>query len=65
MIITFIGIGFLGTEFKASFAVSIPSWFAILMHKDFSSKVTRNVSAVMFSAPLILLIKSAVFDIRW
>ena len=61
LIITFVGIGYLGTEFKASFVASIPSWFGILVYyQDFTSKVTRNVSSAMFSTPLILLIKSAV-----
>ena len=60
LIVTFVAIGFLGTEFKASFAASIHSWFGILVYKDFTSEVTRNVSSVMFSTPLILLIKSAV-----
>ena len=60
LIITSVANGFLGTEFKASFAASIPSLFEILVYKDFTSKVTRNVSSFMFSTPLILLVKSAV-----
>ena len=56
-IITFVAIGFLGTEFKASFAAWIPSWFSILVYKDFISKITRNVSSVTFYTPLILLIQ--------
>ena len=38
-------VGFLGTEFKASFAALIPSWLGILLYKDFTSKVARNVSS--------------------
>ena len=53
--ITFVSISFIGTEFKASFAASIQSWFGLLGYKDYISKVTRNVLSVMFSAPLILL----------
>ena len=60
LITTFVAIGFLGTVFKACFAASIPSWFGILVGKDYTSKVMRNVSSVMFSTPLILLIKYAV-----
>ena len=60
LIITFFAIGFLGTEFEASFAASRPLWFGILVYKDFTYKVTRIVSSVMFSTALILLIKSAV-----
>ena len=59
-LIIFVGIGFLGTEFKGSFAALIPSWFGILVNKDFTSKVTRNWSSVMFCTPLVLLIKSVV-----
>ena len=55
LIITFVAIGFLGSEFKASFAASIPSWFRIFVYK-----VTRNVSSIIFSISFILLIKSAV-----
>ena len=65
LIIIFVAIGFLGTEFKASFAASISPWFGILLYKDFTSKVIRNVSSVMFSVPLFLFVKSAVFDIIW
>ena len=60
LIVTFVAIGFLGTEFKASFAASIPLWFGIFVYKDYTSKVTRNVSSVMFSASPILLMKYAV-----
>ena len=60
LIITFVAIGFLGTEFKASFAALIHSWFGIFAYKDFTSKVTRNVFSAMFSVSLILLMKSAV-----
>ena len=60
LIINFVGIGFLGTDFKASFAVWIPSWFGIFVYKDFTSKIKRNISSDMFSTSLILLIKSDV-----
>lgn len=59
-IITFAEIDFLGTEFKASIAASITSWFGILVYKNFTSKVTINISSAMFSASLILLMKSTV-----
>ena len=39
-------IAFLGT----AFAALIPSQFAVLVYKDLTSEVTRNVSSVMFSA---------------
>lgn len=59
--IIFVAIGFLGTEFKAFFfAASISPWFGILLYKDFTSKVIRNVSSVMLSVPFILFVKSAV-----
>ena len=60
LIITFVVIGFLGTGFRAFFAVLIPSWFGLLVYKDFTSGGMRNVFFVMFSAPLILLMKSTV-----
>ena len=59
-IINFVGIGFSGTESKASFAAWIPSWFGIFVNKDFTSKIKRNISSDMFSTSLILLIKSGV-----
>lgn len=59
-IITFAETDFLGTEFKASIAASITSWFGILVYKNFTSKVTINISSAMFSASLILLMKSTV-----
>ena len=65
LIKTFVAIGFWGTEFKASFAASVPSWFEILVIIDFTPKLTRNAFSDMFSTPLILLMKSAVFDMRW
>ena len=50
LVITFVAIGFLGTEFKACFAALLHSWFGIIfVYKDFTSKVTKNVSSVMFS----------------
>ena len=47
---------------KATFVATdfLASWFGILVYKDLTSKVTRNVSSVISSAPLILLMKSAV-----
>ena len=53
LIISFFAIGFLGTEFEASFAASIPLWFGILVYKDFTYKVTRIVSSAMLSNALI------------
>ena len=53
LIISFSAIGFLGTEFEASFVASIPLWFGILVYKDFTYKVTRIASSVMFSNALI------------
>ena len=60
LIATFVVTGFFGTKFEGSFPASIPSWFGILLYMDLKSKVTRNVSYAIFSASLILLIKSAV-----
>ena len=60
LIISFVAIGFLGTNFKASVAASIPSWFRILVYNDFTSKVRRNLSSVKFLDSLILLKKSTV-----
>ena len=48
LIITFVAIGFLGTEFKASLAPSITSWPGILVYKGFTSKVTKNVFLLYF-----------------
>ena len=60
MLILEIKICFLGTEFKASFAAWIHSWFGIFVYKDFTSKIKRNISSDMFPTSLILLIKSDV-----
>ena len=49
LIINFVAIGFVETEFKSSFAASIRFLFGILMHKDFTAKLRRNVSSAMFS----------------
>lgn len=59
-------LGFLGTEFEASFATSIPSWFGIFVYKYLAFKVTRNVlccswmKSNLLSRKSILLMKSAV-----
>ena len=39
---------FFGADFKACFAVVIPSWFGAFVYKNLTSKVTRNVSSVVF-----------------
>ena len=48
-------IGLLGSEFTASFAGSLPSWFGILVYEDLTSKEIRNISSVMFSQGRLVL----------
>ena len=60
--ITFVTISFIGTEFKASFAASIQSWFGLFVYKDCISKLRRNVSSVVFRS--IDFIVRCIFDIK-